>query len=135
MGRQITDVAARMSSPWPAHTVSRTELNPVSFLYRSAAIHPERIAVVHVDRRYSYRELCERVNRLASRSRGAGLERHDRVAALCLNTPALLSCTMACRRPAACSSRSTHALGRLRSAPSSSIPAPGHCSWMPSSSR
>jgi fatty-acyl-CoA synthase len=91
MGSQITDVAARMSSPWPARTdVSRTELNPVSFLYRSVAIHPERVAVVHLDRRYSYAELGERVNRLASALRGRGLESHDRVAALCPNVPALL---------------------------------------------
>jgi fatty-acyl-CoA synthase len=91
MGSQITDVAARMSSPWPARTaVSRTELNPVSFLYRSVAIHPDRVAVVHLDRRYTYAELGERVNRLASTLRGRGLESHDRVAALCPNVPALL---------------------------------------------
>ena len=34
-------------TPWPARTaVSRTELDPVSFLHRSAAVHPDRIAVV-----------------------------------------------------------------------------------------
>jgi acyl-CoA synthetase (AMP-forming)/AMP-acid ligase II len=88
---QRVPVTAQLAGSWPQRTdVSRTELNPVSFLYRSAAVHPERIAVVHDDRRYSYRELCERVNRLAAALRGRGLERHDRVAALCLNTPALL---------------------------------------------
>jgi fatty-acyl-CoA synthase len=91
MDGQVTDVAAQMSSPWPARTaVSRTELNPVSFLYRSVAIHPERVAVVHLDRRYTYAELGERVNRLASALRGHGLGSHDRVAALCPNVPALL---------------------------------------------
>ena len=91
MGSRITDVAARMSSPWPARTpVSRTELNPVSFLYRSVTVHPERVAVVHLDRRYSYAELGERVNRLASALQAHGLESHDRVAALCPNVPALL---------------------------------------------
>ena len=81
----------QMSSPWPAGTgVSRSELNPVSFLYRSAALHPERVAVVHGDRRYTYAELGERVNRLASALRSHGLEPHDRVAALCPNVPALL---------------------------------------------
>jgi fatty-acyl-CoA synthase len=91
MDSQITDVAQQMSSPWPARTgVSRTELNPVSFLYRSVAIHPERVAVVHRDRRYTYEELGERVNRLASALRGHGVEPLDRVAALCPNVPALL---------------------------------------------
>jgi len=80
-----------MSSPWPGRTpVSRTELNPVSFLYRSVAIHPDRVAVVHLDRRYSYADLGERVNRLASALRAHGLAPHDRVAALCPNVPALL---------------------------------------------
>ena len=76
---------------WPARTaVSRTELDPVSFLHRSATVHPERIAVVDGDRRWTYAELRERVNRAASALRGRGIERHDRVAALCPNVPALL---------------------------------------------
>jgi fatty-acyl-CoA synthase len=80
-----------MQAPWPARTaVSRTELDPVSFLHRSAAVHPQRIAVVDGERRWTYAELRERVNRVASALRGAGLERHDRVAALCPNVPALL---------------------------------------------
>ena len=80
-----------MSSPWPVRTdVSRTELNPVSFLYRSAMLYPDRVAVVHGHRRYTYAELGERVNRLASALRSRGLESHDRVAALCPNVPALL---------------------------------------------
>ena len=87
MNSQVSAVV----SPWPTRTgVSRTELNPVSFLYRSVAVHPERVAVVHLDRRYSYRELGERVNRLASALRQHGLEPTDRVAALCPNIPALL---------------------------------------------
>jgi acyl-CoA synthetase (AMP-forming)/AMP-acid ligase II len=72
--------------------VYRTELTPVSFLRRSAAVYPDKEAVVHGQRRYSYRELEERVNRLASRLRAAGFngKGHDRVAFLCPNTPALL---------------------------------------------
>jgi fatty-acyl-CoA synthase len=81
----------RESSPWPgAGGVSRTELDPVTFLYRSAAIHPDRVAVVDGDRRRTYAELCERVNRLAAALRAGGLERHGRVAALCLNGSPLL---------------------------------------------
>ncbi len=91
MDSQVMGVTAQVSSGWPSRTrVSRTELNPLSFLYRSVAIHPERVAVVHTDRRYTYAELGQRVNRLASALRGHGLESHDRVAALCPNIPALL---------------------------------------------
>ena len=83
--------SAGTQAPWPARSaVSRTELDPVSFLHRSATVHPERIAVVDGDRRWTYLELRERVNRVASALRGSGLERHDRVAALCPNVPALL---------------------------------------------
>ena len=91
MVNQITDRIPQLPSPWPERTgVSRTELNPVSFLHRSMAIHPDRVAVVHGERRYTYAELSERVNRLASALRAHGLEPHDRVAAVCPNIPALL---------------------------------------------
>jgi fatty-acyl-CoA synthase len=70
--------------------VYRSELTPVSFLRRSAYVYPEKIAVVHGDRRFSYREFDERVNRLASQLRADGLQKHDRVAFLCPNTPPML---------------------------------------------
>ena len=70
--------------------VYRTELTPVSFLYRSAFVFPDKIAIVQDKRRYTYREFAERVNCLASRLRTIGLQNHDRVAFLCPNSPALL---------------------------------------------
>ena len=89
-----TDLTAQTPSaldPWPRRTaVSRTELDPISFLKRSAAILADRTAVVHGDLRRTYGELDARVNRLASALRGRGLEPRDRVAVLCPNTPALL---------------------------------------------
>ncbi len=88
---EVQSDGSTTQTPWPARTaVSRTELDPVSFLHRSATVHPERIAVVDGERRWTYAELRERVNRVASALRGRGLERHDRVAALCPNVPALL---------------------------------------------
>ena len=70
--------------------VNRTELTPVSFLVRSAYVFPHKTAVVHGGRRYTYRQLGERVNRLASALRRAGLAKHDRVAFLCPNIPPML---------------------------------------------
>ncbi len=70
--------------------VYRTELTPVSFLRRSAYMFPEKTAVVHGERRYTYRELEERVNRLASRLKDAGFRKGERVAFLCPNIPPLL---------------------------------------------
>jgi acyl-CoA synthetase (AMP-forming)/AMP-acid ligase II len=70
--------------------VYRTELTPMSFLERSASVFPDKTALVHGNRRYTYRKLAERVNRLASGLRNGGLQKHDRVGFLCLNTPHLL---------------------------------------------
>ena len=56
-----------------AENVYRTELTPVSFLHRSALVFPDKAAVVHGDRQYTYCEFAERVNRLASRLRRGGL--------------------------------------------------------------
>jgi fatty-acyl-CoA synthase len=68
----------------------RIELTPLTFLHRAATALGERTAVVHGDRRYDYAELGRRCNRLASALRDRGLEKHDRVAVLCPNIPALL---------------------------------------------
>ena len=76
--------------------VSRTELTPVSFLQRTAYVFPDRIAVVHSARRCTYRQLEERVNRLASALCEAGMKRHDRVAFLTPNIPAMLEANRIC---------------------------------------
>ena len=70
--------------------VYRTELTPLSFLERSTSVFPDKTAIVHGDRQYTYREFAWRVNRLASRLRDSGLQKHDRVAFLCPNIPAML---------------------------------------------
>jgi fatty-acyl-CoA synthase len=68
----------------------RSELNPLSFLQRSESVYPDKVAVVHEERRYTYRELGERVRRLASALRAAGVKKGDRVAFIAPNIPALL---------------------------------------------
>jgi fatty-acyl-CoA synthase len=81
----IEAISARADRP-----VYRTLLTPVSFLERSAAIFADKTAVVHGERRYTYRQFAERVNRLASSLRMHGLAKQDRVAFLCPNIPAML---------------------------------------------
>ncbi|HYE93267.1 MAG TPA: AMP-binding protein, partial [Terriglobales bacterium] len=68
----------------------RTELTPVAFLKRSAYVYPNKVAVVHGERRYTYRQFEERANRLASALRARGLRHLDRVAFIAPNTPAML---------------------------------------------
>jgi fatty-acyl-CoA synthase len=70
--------------------VYRTELTPLSFLRRSAYMFPDKTAIVHGDRHYTYQEFEERVNRLASRLRDSDLQKGDRVAFLCPNIPPML---------------------------------------------
>src|SRR5919197_1705584 len=88
--RPEATMTVSVPAPPALEKVYRTELSPVSFLRRSAFVYPDKIAVVHGERRYTYREFHERVNRLASALAGAGVEAGDRVAFLCPNTPALL---------------------------------------------
>ena len=76
-------------------TVSRTELSPVSFLRKAAIRHAAREAVWHEGRSLTYAQLAERVDRLSAALQAAGIQPGDRVAALCLNTPALLECHFA----------------------------------------
>jgi fatty-acyl-CoA synthase len=70
--------------------VSRTELNPVDLLERAAFVYPDKVALVHGERRYTYAALGERAWRLANALRVAGLEKGDRVATLLPNSPAML---------------------------------------------
>jgi fatty-acyl-CoA synthase len=70
--------------------VFRSELNPIDFLHRAAYIYPDKTAVVHGARRYSYRQLAERSWRLANALRSAGLGKGERVATLLVNSPAML---------------------------------------------
>ena len=70
--------------------VSRTELNPVDLLERAAFVYPDKVALVHGGRRYTYAALGDRAWRLANALRAAGLEKGDRVATLLPNSPAML---------------------------------------------
>jgi len=81
---------AKSSAAAEVRRAHRTELSPLRFLERSVLVYPDKVAVVHEDRRYTYREFGERVNRLASALRAAGLRKGDRVAFICPNIPALL---------------------------------------------
>jgi len=65
-------------------------LSPLSFLPRTAAIFPDRIACIAGERRLTYRQLDERSRRLASALRARGLGPGDTVAILSPNTPAML---------------------------------------------
>ncbi len=64
-------------------------LSPLSFLARSAAVFPARLAVVHGARRYSWAETYRRCRRLASALAKRGIGKNDTVAVMGANTPEL----------------------------------------------
>ena len=70
--------------------LNRTELTPLLFIERSAGVHANRVGAIYGQRRFTYRELGDRVRRLATALRRAGLQRGERVAVLAPNLPALL---------------------------------------------
>ena len=67
-----------------------TPLSPLSFLARSAAVYPNKTAVVHGESRFSYRTFYERCCRLASALTRQGIGTGDTVAVMAANIPPLL---------------------------------------------
>lgn len=65
-------------------------LSPLTFLEWSASVHPDRIAVVHGDIRYTYKEFYARCRKLASVLAARGIGKGDTVALFAPNVPAML---------------------------------------------
>ena len=75
--------------PNPANYVP---LQPTTFLPRTAEVYPDRIAVIHGDKRITYRELQNRSRQLADVLRQRGIGKGDVVALMAANTPEGLEC-------------------------------------------
>jgi fatty-acyl-CoA synthase len=71
-------------------TVSHSSLTPLRFLERSAEVCPDKVAIVHGDRRTTYRDFASEATRLARALQESGINPGDRVAYLCPNIPELL---------------------------------------------
>ena len=54
-------------------SVNKSILTPVEFLTRSAFVYPDKTAVIHGDKRYTYREFSQRVYRLANALKAKGV--------------------------------------------------------------
>jgi fatty-acyl-CoA synthase len=88
-------VAPTSSSIFEAPFLARRSANfaaltPLSFLARSATVYPEKVAVIHGERRYSYAEFYRRCCRLADALRRWGIRFGDTVSVMAPNVPALL---------------------------------------------
>ena len=64
-------------------------LSPLSFLERSAAVFPNRVAVIYGEQRQTWHQTYERCRRLASALTRHGVGRGDTVAAMLPNVPAM----------------------------------------------
>ena len=67
-------------------------LTPLTFVERAASVYPERTAVVHGARRYTWKETYARCRRLASALAGRGIGVGDTVAVMAANTPEIYEC-------------------------------------------
>lgn len=71
----------------PANYAPQT---PITFVGRSAMVYPHKVAVIHGDTRYTYKEFDQRCRRLASALKARGISKGDTVSVMAPNIPALL---------------------------------------------
>jgi fatty-acyl-CoA synthase len=71
------------------NAANHVPLSPLSFLRKAALVHPQRVAVVHGQRRLTWAQVFARCRRLASALQALGIGRGDTVAAMLPNTPAM----------------------------------------------
>jgi len=74
----------------PRNAANHTPLSPLSLLTRTARVYPNRLAVVHGARRFSWGETASRCRRFASALAARDIGRGDVVAIMAPNIPALL---------------------------------------------
>jgi len=67
-------------------------LTPLTFLERAAYVYPDRVAVIHGKRRYSWSEIYARCRRLGSALVRRGIGQGDTVTAMLANTPEMYEC-------------------------------------------
>ena len=79
------------SNPYEQHldrnAANYVALTPLTFLDRTAAVYPDRTAVIHGRRRYSWKETAARCRRLGSALAKRGIGPGDTVAVMAPNTP------------------------------------------------
>jgi len=86
----------RESSPYEIglekNAANYVPLTPLTFIERSAYVYPDRIAVIHGTRRYTWLESYTRSRRLASALKQLGVGKNDTVAVVLNNTPEMFEC-------------------------------------------
>ena len=66
------------------------QLTPLSFLFRSADVYPQKASIIYNDRRDTWAQTGERCRRLASALNKRGIVKNDTVAVMLPNVPAMV---------------------------------------------
>lgn len=69
---------------------NHTALTPLQYLQRSSSVFPDHTAIIHGNKKYTYKEFYDRSRQLASSLSKAGISKGDTVAILAPNIPAML---------------------------------------------
>ncbi|MBK7685767.1 MAG: acyl-CoA synthetase [Rhodocyclaceae bacterium] len=85
-----------MTNPY-AHGLEKNAANyvpltPLSFIQRSAYIYPNRVAVIHGAKRYTWSQTYDRSRALASALQKSGVGAGDTVSVMLNNTPEMFEC-------------------------------------------
>ena len=83
-----------MTSKYDQHlernTANFAALTPLSFIERTAAVYPERLAIVHGNLRQTWAQTYARCRQLASSLQRSGIGKNDTVAVILPNTPPMV---------------------------------------------
>jgi fatty-acyl-CoA synthase len=83
-------VASIYDSGLDKNAANHQPLTPLTFLERAAKVFPDQLAIVHGERRITYRDFWRRSLQLASALAGQGIGKGDTVTVMLSNTPAML---------------------------------------------
>jgi len=78
-----------VSDQYQPQKANHVALTPLSFLHRTADVHPEHAAVEYQERHYTWAQTRDRCCQLGSALRKAGVKPGDTVSVLAFNTPEL----------------------------------------------
>jgi fatty-acyl-CoA synthase len=74
------------------NSANHVPLSPLTFIARTANVFPDRVGVIHGDRRFTWSEVFGRCRQLASGLQNLGIGLGDTVAIMAFNTPEMVEC-------------------------------------------
>ena len=78
------------NSKYPKSGVNYQALTPISFLYRTASIFPEKTAWIYNNRKGTYKELLSRALKLSDYIKKLGIKKNEVISVLLPNVPEMI---------------------------------------------